>query len=300
MLDVIRYYKIFFILSGIAVVASVAMLIFYGLNLGIDFRGGSLMEIKFQNAVDPQKVSADLSAAGLGTILVQPTAPDQVLIKIPSANTQEQHLAVQDLIKKNFGNFEELRFDSIGPVVGQELRTQAYWQISLVILGILLYISYAFRKIGVRRIDKKVTPWKMGLAAVIALVHDLVVTLGVFALLGKFWHVEIDSMFVTALLIILGFSVHDTIVVFDRVRENMQLKPGNTFAELLNYSVNQTLTRSINTSVTVLFVLLALALFGGPTIFYFVVALIIGIIIGTYSSIYIASSLLLVWSKEKI
>lgn len=298
MLHVIKYYKLFFILSGIAVAASAGALAVWGLNFGVDFRGGSLLEVKFSQPVDSQRLAADLSQAGYGTALVQPSSDNKVLIKIPRTNSEEEHLAMQNLIKKNFGDFEELRFDSIGPAVGAELRQKAYWQTGLVILGILLYVAYAFRKIGVKRVDRNVTPWRMSWAAVIALVHDLIVTLGVFAVLGKIWHVEIDSLFVTALLTILGFSIHDTIVVFDRVRENMQLEHGKTFPEILNYSVNQTLTRSINTSVTVLLVLAALALFGGSTIYYFIIALILGITVGTYSSIYVASSLLLVWARR--
>ncbi|MEK9180775.1 MAG: protein translocase subunit SecF [Patescibacteria group bacterium] len=298
MLHVVKYYKILFIFSGILIAGSLAALIFWGLNFGIDFRGGSLMEIQFNAPQDTQALTTALSAAGYGTALVQPSQDNKVFIKIPSANSEEDHVAIQNLIKMDFGDFDELRFDSVGPVVGEELRQKAYWQTGLVILGILLYIAYAFRKVGVKRVDRKVTPWRMSLAAVVALIHDLIITLGAFAVLGRIWHVEIDALFVTALLTILGFSVHDTIVVFDRVRENMQVEHGLPFSEILNYSVNQTLTRSINTSITVLFVLLALALFGGSTIFYFVVALILGITVGTYSSIYVASSLLLVWSRE--
>jgi preprotein translocase subunit SecF len=162
----------------------------------------------------------------------------------------------------------------------------------LVSLGIVFYIAYAFRKI-----TKPITSWKFGWAAIIALLHDLVIVLGLFSILGHFAHVEVDTMFVTALLTVLGFSVHDTIVVFDRIRENLRIEAGKPIEEIVNHSINQTIVRSLNTSLTVLFVLLSLLLFGGATIKYFVLALFVGVIAGTYSSIFIASPILVIWEK---
>jgi len=299
MLQIIKFYKFFFVLSGLLVAASLVMLFAWGLNLGIDFRGGSLLELRFDQLPDTVQVTQNLTDSGFGEVSVQPAGEDHVIIKTQSFNSEDDRSKLLELLKNDYGNFEELRFDSIGPIIGAELRAKAYWQIVLVILGILLYIAYAFRRVSTGRSDKKITSWKMSLAAIVALIHDLLIVLGLFAFLGKFFHVEIDSLFITALLTVLGFSVHDTIVVFDRVRENLQRGSGETFEEILNYSVNQTLTRSINTSVTVLLVLLALAFFGGGSIFYFVIALLAGVTVGTYSSIYIASALLLIWNKAK-
>lgn len=299
MLQLVKYYKFFLALSGLLVAASLVMLFVWGLNLGIDFRGGSLLELRFDQTPDTVQVAKALTDAGYSEILVQPAGKDHVIIKTQSFHSDDERTKLLELLKKNYGSFEELRFDSIGPIIGAEMRGKAYWQVILVVIGILLYIAYAFRRVSGGRSEKKITSWKMSLAAVIALIHDLLIVLGLFAFLGKFLHVEIDSLFITALLTVLGFSVHDTIVVFDRVRENLQRGSGESFAEILNYSVSQTLTRSINTSVTVLLVLLVLALFGGGSIFYFVIALLAGITVGTYSSIYVASAFLLVWNTEK-
>lgn len=296
-MDIIRYYKIFFIISGVLVVASIASLSIYGLNLGIDFKGGTMIELKFDKMPDTKIVASEISGAGFGNVFTQPASDNRVIIKLQSLDSQAKRQSLIALLNEKFGKFEEQRFDTFGPSVGQELKQKAFWQVGLVILGILLYIAYAFRKVTSSRTNKNITSWKLSWAAIIALAHDLIVVLGVFSVLGKFYNVEIDSLFITALLTVLGFSVHDTIVVFDRVRENMQRGTGMSFAETLNYSVNQTLTRSINTSMTVLIVLLSLALFGGASTFFFILALLIGITVGTYSSIYIASALLLVWGK---
>jgi preprotein translocase subunit SecF len=178
-------------------------------------------------------------------------------------------------------------------VVGKELKKNAIYQLILVSLGIILYISYAFRKV-----PKPMTSWRFGWSAIIALLHDLLFVLGFFSLLGHFWGVEIDSMFVTALLTVLGFSVHDTIVVFDRIRENLKIYAGQSLEFVVNHSIAQTIVRSLNTSLTVLFVLLSLLLFGGESIRYFVLALFVGIIVGTYSSIFIASPVLMLFQKK--
>ncbi len=175
---------------------------------------------------------------------------------------------------------------------------KAYWQIVLVCLGILFYLAYAFRKITKDGAKTEVSPWRLGLAAIAALIHDILITVGVFVLLGKFGGVEVDSLFVTALLTILGFSVHDTIVVFDRIRENLQVYKYRSLAAIIDYSINSTLARSINTSSTLIFVLIAMLLFGGASVFYFVLALLVGVVVGTYSSIFIASPLLYLWSKK--
>ncbi len=184
--------------------------------------------------------------------------------------------------------------ETIGPVIGQETTTNAVMSLGLASLAIILYIAYAFREI-----PKPYSPWKFGISAVIALLHDVLVVVGVFSLLGHFYNVQVDSLFVTALLTVVGFSVHDTIVVFDRIRENLRKSPGQPFAEIVNHSLLETLARSLSTSFTVLLTLLALLLFGGETIRWFVVALFIGVFSGTYSSIFNAAPLLVLWEEKK-
>ena len=190
--------------------------------------------------------------------------------------------------------FSELRFEAVGPIIGNELKTKAVQSIVVVLVFIVLYIAFAFRKVS-----KPVASWKFGIAAIIALVHDVLIIAGIFAALGYFINIEVDSLFVTALLTILGFSVHDTIVTFDRTRENLFKNQDKGFDEIVNISVNQTIIRSINTSVTTLLVLMAIYFFGGDSIKNFVLALILGVIIGTYSSIFLASPLLTIWRKVK-
>ncbi|MBI2355792.1 MAG: protein translocase subunit SecF [Candidatus Doudnabacteria bacterium] len=290
MLNIIKHYKFWFGVSGVFALIGIIALIVYGLNFGIDFRGGTLTQVRFPDTVPAaSEVRAVLIEAGFHDAVVQPAGEQSVIIRTGPQEKEEHDQLLNALIDKYQGIQEE-QFTSIGPVIGKELRSKAVVQLILVSLGIILYIAYAFRKVS-----KPVSSWKFGVAAIVALIHDLLIVVGVFALLGHFYNIEIDSLFVTALLTVLGFSVHDTIVVFDRIRENLRISAGLELSEIINNSINQTLVRSINTSMTVIFVLLALILFGGETIRYFVLALLIGITAGTYSSIFIASPLLLVW-----
>ncbi|MBI2607578.1 MAG: protein translocase subunit SecF [Candidatus Doudnabacteria bacterium] len=292
MLNVTKHYKSWFVFSAILLVAAIVFLFVFGLNAGIDFRGGTLSEIIF--SADRPEIAAIRSAligAGFADSVVQPTGEQSIIVRT-GPQEKAQHDQLLSTIREAFGEITEQQFTSIGPVIGKELRQKAFWQLFLVVFGIVLYITYVFRKVS-----RPVSSFKFGLTAIIALIHDLLIVVGVFALLGKFFGVEIDSLFVTALLTVLGFSVHDTIVVFDRIRENLRLRPGQDLGEIIDDSVNQTLVRSINTSMTVVFVLTALLLFGGETIFYFVLALLIGILAGTYSSVFIAAPMLLVWHK---
>jgi preprotein translocase subunit SecF len=290
MLNVIKYYKFWFAVSAILFVAAIAAISAYGLNLGIDFRGGTLTQASFtENAPNTDEIKNVLSEGGFGDTVVQSAGEKTVIIRTPPQE-KEQHDQLMKVLSDKYGQVTEDQFTSIGPVIGQELAGKAAWQLLLVSLGIILYIAYAFRKV-----TRPVSSWRFGWAAIVALVHDLLIVIGVFAVLGKFSGVEIDGLFVTALLTVLGFSIHDTIVVFDRIRENLRLRAGQSLSEIINSSISQTLVRSVNTSLTVIFVLVALLLFGGESIRYFVLALLIGMIAGTYSSIFIASPLLLAW-----
>ena len=290
MFNITKYYKFWFSVSLVLFVAGVVSLSLYGLRLGIDFKGGTLTQVNFQNGVpaldDIHQVAVD---AGITTAQVQPAGTQSAIIRTEPIE-KDQHDKMLQALRDKFGTVTEEEYTSIGPLIGKELRSQAFIQLTLVSLGIILYIAYAFRKV-----TKPVSSWRFGWAAIVALIHDLVIVIGAFSILGHFWGIEVDSLFVTAVLTVLGFSVHDTIVVFDRIRENLRQRTGQSLAEIINNSINQTLVRSINTSLTVIFVLAALLLFGGETIRWFVAALLIGIAAGTYSSIFIASPLLLVW-----
>ncbi|MBI4050082.1 MAG: protein translocase subunit SecF [Candidatus Doudnabacteria bacterium] len=298
MISVTRHYKIWFSISAFFIGASIIAIALWGLAPGIDFRGGVQAELTFEREVNSQQITEELQTAGFTGVVVQPVGERGTLIK--SAALDEARLAkLKDTLQTKFGGFEEISFESIGPSIGRELTTRAYWQVILVVLGIVFYIAYAFRKIGQLAQNAKIAAWHLGMATIVALIHDIIIPLGLFAILGKYRAVEVDGLFITALLTILGFSVHDTIVVFDRIRENLQKYPHKHLATLIDYSVNSTLARSINTSSTLIFVLIAMLLFGGQTIFYFVLALLVGVTFGTYSSIFIASPILYLWHRNK-
>lgn len=293
-MKLLNYYRYFFILSIVILIAGVASLAVFGLELGIDFKGGSVTELQFSQPVDTGKVREVMDKQGIEAAQVQSTDNNGILIRTEQQD-EEKHKALLASLKTDVGEFTEKSYESIGPIVGQQLTRQALYQLLMVSIGIVLYIAYAFRKV-----TKPITSWQFGLAAVLSLLHDLFVVLGIFSILGHFFKVEIDSMFVTAMLTVLGFSVHDTIIVFDRIRENLRVYAGQSIEFVVNHSISQTLVRSLNTSLTVLFVLLALLLFGGETIRYFVLALFIGIIAGTYSSIFVASPILVLWQNYRL
>ena len=291
MIKLLNYYKYLFALSGVILILGIASLAIYHLKLGVDFKGGTIAELKFVNSFNTDEIHQILINDGIKNAQLQTSGDNGLIIKT-EAIEKEQHDKVLSDIRSKVGDFEEKRFDSIGPVIGQALKKNALYQLLIVSLGIILYIAYAFR-----RSARPITAWQFGIAAIIALLHDLLIVLGIFSILGHYKGIEIDSLFVTAMLTVLGFSVHDTIVVFDRIRENLRVYAGQPIEFIVNHSISQTIVRSLNTSLTVLFVLLALLLFGGETIRYFVLALFIGVAAGTYSSIFVASPILLLWQK---
>ncbi len=292
-MKILNYYKYLFIASGVILVFGIISMLAFGFKFGIDFKGGTINEIRFNKKVEATAIKQVLNEQGLKNFQIQSAGDNGFIIKTESIE-KEKHDQITTELKKKVGDFEEKRFESFGPIVGQELRQKAIYQLILVSLGIVLYIAYAFRKV-----QKPLTSWQFGIAAIIALLHDLLVVMGIFSILGHYRGIEIDSMFVTAMLTVLGFSVHDTIVVFDRIRENMKVYAGEKIEFVVNHSITQTMVRSLNTSLTVLFVLLALLLFGGESIRYFVLALFIGVITGTYSSIFVASPILVLWQNYK-
>ena len=297
-MSIVKYRKIFFIISGLLVIASILVIVFWGFNFGIEFTGGSLMEVEFkENRPSNQEIKDILSGLDLGEISVQPTGEKNIILRTKDID-EKIHQQVLDALRQAQGGsfgFEELRFESVGPVIGQELKKKAIYAIIIALIMILIFVALAFRKVSFI-----VRSYKYGLLAIIALFHDILIVLGVFVVLGRFLNVEIGIAFVAALLATLGYSVNDTIVVFDRIRENLLVSDHREdFKELVGRSLRQTLVRSINTSLTTLLVLLAVLFFGGVTIQYFVLALIIGITVGTYSSIFIASPLLVSWETRK-
>jgi preprotein translocase subunit SecF len=296
-MNIIGHRNIFLIISGILVIASVISVIVLGLKPGIDFVGGTLWQIKLTNTDLTQTNTEEIKIffekeMGVKNITVFPAEDNSFLIRLPHL-TEEEHQQYLRALKDRFSPpqsalVEEIRFESIGPVIGKELRTKAIWAIGLVLLGISLYIAFAFRKVSY-----PVKSWKYGVITLITLFHDVVIPTGLLAVLGAWQGIELDTNFIVALLVIMGFSVHDTIVVFDRVRENLTLSRNREdLPAIVNNSVNQTIARSINTSLTLVLVLLALFFFGPVSLKYFVLIILVGTIVGTYSSIFVAASLL--------
>jgi len=324
-----KYYLVF---SAILVAASLVLLFTWGLKPGIDFTGGSLLTVNFVNQERPSQdsVRESLKDLNLGDISFQPVGDNGYDLKFKTVD-EETHQSILNKLKENYssqaaanpvkieatdqnGNpvnlgasalgikttsetdrtakqVEEARFDSIGPAIGAELKTRSLYAIILVSLAIILYIAWSFRKVG-----GPIASWKYGLLAVVALIHDVSITCGAFVLLGYYLNIEVGTAFIAALLTILGYSVNDTIVVYDRTRENLRKYSGD-FEEIVNKSVNETMVRSFNTSFTVMLTLLAVFVFGGASIKFFALALLIGVFFGTYSSIFVASALLVTWHK---
>ena len=295
-MNIIKYKSVFLGLSALLIVASIVALATFGLKTGIDFKGGTMWQVR--------QVSGEVKMdEGALKGLLSNTLEDKNFVMFPAndgsylirmgAISETAHQQYLQALRAKFGTVEESQFQSIGATIGQELRSKALWAIAYVILGISLYVTYAFRKVSY-----PVKSWKYGVVTLFTLFHDVIVPAGFFALLGWKFGVEVDTNFIVALLVVMGFSVHDTIVVFDRVRENVMNHGGNTkFADIVGKSIDQTFARSINTSLTVLIVLIAMYFFGPATLQYFILTLIIGIATGAYSSIFVASPLLTITQK---
>lgn len=289
-----RYY--WYIFSAILWAASIIYIGMGGLKLSIDFTGGSITDLKFAgNRPEAAEIVKAISPSVTETVTVVPVSTDQFSIRTESLSEEKHQLLlgnVRAVVKDQ--KIDELRFDSIGPVVGSELKSKSLWAIFFVMVLIIAYIAFAFR-----HVSHPVPSWKFGLAAIVALAHDVIIVTGLFAFLGYHFGVQIDLLFVTAMLTLLGFSVHDTIVTFDRIRENLPKMQGQTFSEIINVSIEQTIVRSVNTTVTTFLAVLAVYLFGGETTKHFTLALLAGLIVGTYSSLFIASPLLYSWVPAK-
>lgn len=287
---IVKYRKIFFILSSISIALSLYAMVVKGFNAGIDFKGGSISQVTYVQRPEAETLKSSLDKAGFSDARIQTAGNTDVTIKTRTLTEAEHETLLAALSVGGTLKVEEKQFSSIGPTIGQELRTKSWIAVVLVILGIMLFIAYAFRKV-----TGPVSSWKYGLVTTLTLFHDIIVPAGVFVWLGK----EVDSLFVVALLSVMGVSVHDTIVVFDRIRENLKLRISNDFETTVGKSLAETFTRSVNTSLTVMLVLAALFFFGPATTKDFSLILWIGVFVGTYSSIFIASPLLVVLEKRQ-
>lgn len=288
----IKYRKLFYLISSSLVIISFLSILFFGLRLSIEFKGGSILEVEYKNySPSSGEIREVLKDLNLGEVFIQKTGERGVILRLKDIN-EETHQELLNRLKEK-GELEEIRFESVGPMIGEELKKKTEYLIVFSVFLIILYITFAFR--GVMRPLKS---WQYGICGVLALLHDVFIPIGIFAILGKFYNVEITLPIISALLTVFGYSINDSVVVFDRIRENLLKRKYENFEETVNESLNQTLFRSLSTSLTTLFPLFAIFFFGGETLKYFSLALILGISIGTYSSIFIASPLLVTWAKR--
>ena len=280
---IINYRKILFTISAVLVVLGLFSMFYFGFNAGIDFKGGAITEVSYNGARPDILLITDSVKKEFSDAHIQTVGDDGVFVRTRDLTDPEHTKLLGLLSLNNKSQVTEKRFNSIGPTIGKELRSKAWYAIILVILGIVLFIAFAFRGVS-----KPISSWKYGLITTVALIHDIIIPAGIFAYLGK----EVNSLFVVALLSILGISVHDKIVVFDRVRENLKLKISDSFETVVGKSLEQTFTRSVNTSLTILVVLGALWYAGPATTKDFALLLFTGVFIGTYSSVFFATPLL--------
>ena len=298
MIQIMKYKYVYLIFSAVLLIPGAFFLVFKGLNLSIDFSGGSLFRYEFSNPVNIPELKQVFEDKGIvvGSIVNENPTRYAIRTKLTDVTLNND---LKQAIAAKFPGGQQLSFETVGPAVGAETTNKAFVALFWTMIGILLYISYAFRNI-----PKPYSSFRFGASAVVAMLHDVLMVVGIFSILGYFLKIEIDSLFITAILTVIGFSVHDTIVVFDRIRENLNKLPKSySFEEIVNYSVVETLSRSYATSLTVVMTLLSLYVLGGESIKIFVLAMLIGIVSGTYSSIFNASPILVIWenwiSKKK-
>lgn len=287
---VIKFKKLFLGLSALFVVLSIVSISVFGLKLGIDFKGGSSLDLNYPVArPDIEEVKNSLVNSGFGDASVQPVGENGIVIKSRSLTETERASIVTLASLGGTSQVEQKSFTTIGPSVGSELKKKAIASIVLVLIAIIIFVAYAFRKVSY-----PVSSWKYGFVVIVALIHDIIIPSGIFALLGHLYGVEVDTLFIVALLTTLGLSISDTIVVFDRIRENITAKQNKPFGELVGQSLSQTFARSISTSVVVLFMVLSLVFFGPESTRLFSIVLAVGMFFGIYSSIFLASPLLVI------
>ena len=289
-MDIIGKRRWFFIITGLVLVACVIFLAVFGLKAGVEFSSGSVLTVGFDQKMNKQEIEDELTKLGYTNVIIQTVGESDFLIRLPRLTSSEKN-ALTDSLNQTLGSLNIREFDDVDEMVASETTRTAAIAVAVAAIGILLYIAWAFRKMP--------HPFHYGICAIIALVHDTVVALGVFAVLGGIFGWEIDLKFVIGILAVIGYSVNNTVVVFDRIRENLLIDSRSSFITVVNNSLIETLTRSLNTSLTTLFVVLALMFFVGTVIQNFTVILLVGIIAGTYSSLFIAPSLLVVWRGDR-
>ena len=294
-MNVIKHKWAFLSFSILITIVSVFGLFAFGLEKGIDFTGGTLWQMQFDQPVAKQALVKTLQTdfALADAIVTEQEGTNAYIVRTKEMN-EPSHQDFSRRIREAHGNFTELSFESIGASIGNELASKAIWAFVISLLAISLYIAYAFRKVS-----RPVSSWKYAAITLITLFHDAIIPLGLFAFLGHYLGVETDINFIVAILVVIGFSVHDTIVVFDRIRENLRVSSSGDFGALVNRSINETFARSLNTSLTLLIVLITLFILGAATLKYFVLAILVGTVAGTYSSIFVASPLLVLWQKAQ-
>jgi preprotein translocase subunit SecF len=293
MIDIVKRRYLYFGISLLVIIPGMIALLVWGLPLAIDFRGGSLLDVRFDTGTVPQpaQVTTLYADNGFSDSIVQTSGSNGLIIRSLDMTDAQRNELVTAMETRFGSSITVNRFESVGPSVGQEVAKRAAGAVGLAALGILIYITLAFRGVS--------HAFRYGVAAIIAMLHDVAVVIGVEAIIAHFLHWEVDSLFLTALLTVIGFSVHDTIVVFDRIRENLLIYRKLPYETVVNHSIVQTLVRSINTQLTVMLTLFSLALFGGVTIRHFVLILLVGVFSGTYSSIFNASPILVVWENKE-
>lgn len=295
-MHIIKNRNLYYLLPGILILLSVLAVAIYGLKGGVDLTGGSLLEVSYSSPRPSQDAMVSAVAPlNLGEVRIQESGDNGYLLRMRDIQDADKNALVSAL-SINGNTAKEEQFTTIGPTIGKELRTRAWYAMALVLLAIIAYIAFAFRKVS-----KPISSWKYGIIAIITLVHDIAIPVGLFALLGHFRGAEVDSLFIVGLLTVLGISINDTIVVFDRVRENLKINiekgKKEDFEITVGHSITQTIARSVNTSLTVVVVLASLFILGPDSTKNFALTLIVGMIAGTYSSIFLASPLLVTWER---
>lgn len=290
-MNILKLRAIWFAFSGILIAGSIACLAIFGLKQGIDFTGGTEMGVRFEgDRPTVTQVEEDLKSFDLGGVTIQPVGEKDMNLRLKTIE-EKQHQDILKVLQEKHGKLTELQYNAIGPAIGNELRQKSFTALVIIFLAILGFIAWSFRGVST-----PVASWKYGIIVILTSFHDVIVPVGLFSLLGHFYQVEIGTPFIAAVLTIMGYSINDTIVIFDRVRENLQ-KSSGSFEEIVERSLHQTMLRSFNTSMTTLLTLTAVYLFGGASIRDFALVLIVGIATGTYSSIFVASPLLVVWNR---
>jgi preprotein translocase subunit SecF len=289
MIDFVGNRKWYFLVSGIIILIGVIFLLSAGLQRGIEFTGGTMVTVSFEQAVTQEELREELAVLGHDDAIIQWSDDAQAYVIRTAELSEEDVVVMQNALTEAFGTLTIVEVYEISGSIASEIEGNAAIAVIVAAIGILLYITWAFRRL--------MRPFRYGVCAIVALLHDVIIVLGIFSVLGVIFDMEIDAMFIVGVLTIIGYSVNDTIVVFDRIRENSLKSPGTPLATTVNNSIMETLGRSLNTVITTLFVILALLLLGGATIHNFALVLLIGVISGTYSSIFIASQLLIVWES---